>query len=257
VLRKYKKETIASYDGGIWTVGDFIENLYTISRDYFEAGMYRAVAMTLRNHFLLQEARKKRIDRVQSVRNRINEKREHLASSSYIQFYSDTCSFTDGDYRYYYDSIKKMYYNDKQMNVLEILVKSQQQASDIIEKLKAANSSENAFRELARQFTIRPGMKEKEGDLGMISSSDFGDIGKYAAMLNKGGLAGPIKTPAGYSIIMQLDYKNKFIPFEQVKDDVKKAVNERKKSFVFQKMRRKYSGQPDVVIHEDVLLNAF
>ncbi len=257
VLEKFQNETIATFEEGHWSVKDFFDNLYTIRSDYFEAGIYRAVAMALRNHFLLKEAREKRIDRVKSVRNRINEKREHLASASYVQFYSDTCTFTNDDYRYYYNSIKKMYYNDKQMRVLEILVKTQQQASGIIDELKAANSTESTFRELARQFTIRPGMKDNEGDLGIISSRDYGEIGKYAAMLNNGGLAGPIKTPAGYSVIMLHDYEDNFTPFEQVKGDMEKAVNDRKKSFVFEKMRRKYSGQPDVVIHEDVLLNGF
>ena len=100
-------------------------------------------------------------------------------------------------------------------------------------------------------------MKQKQGELGIIGKKDFGEIGRYAFMLNKGGVAGPIPTDQGYSIIMLVGYEDNFTPFENVKDEVKKMVDERKKNYVFQKLQRKYSKQPNIVIHEDVLLHGF
>ena len=257
ILEKYKNENIATYDGGVWTVSDFMEYLHTVAPAYIEAGIYRAVAMSLRNYFLLQRAQKKRIGKVESVKNEIDEKREHLLSATYLNIYADTCSFSEDDYLDYYETMKKRKYNDKEMNVLEILVKSKSQAMEIVNKIVDKNKDETVFREMAVKHTIRPGMKEKEGYLGIIRKGDYGEIGRACYALEKGGVTGPIKTDAGYSIVMVIDVKEIFALFEDVKQQVVETMELQKKSILFTRWKREYTTKPEVVIHEDVLFNAF
>lgn len=257
LFETHQTETIAAYDGGVWTVGDFKENLHTISPADFEAGIYRAVAMTLRNYFLLQTAKEKRIDKIESVKNQINEKRERLLATAYLDIYADTCSFNDQDLLYYYDQMKDKQYFDKKMTVLEILVSSEAQARELINKILSANNDEKLFRELARNNTIRPGMKEKDGYLGIIGKEDFGDIGKRCFNVNKGGVTGPIRTKDGYSIVMVLNYEKVYSRFDDVKNDILKYLEERKRDAAFQKLKRHYAGHPEVVVYDETLLKSF
>ena len=100
-------------------------------------------------------------------------------------------------------------------------------------------------------------MREREGLLGIIRKKDFGDIGKYSYSLNRGDVAGPIKSELGYSIVMVIDYKEIFTPFRTVKDELVASMQKMKKGLAFQKMKREYTAQAEIVIHEDVLFNAF
>jgi parvulin-like peptidyl-prolyl isomerase len=257
LLDSYKNETIAFYDDGDWMVSNLKDYLNTIPSRVSDGGIYRAVARSLRNYFLLQIAEKKRIEKNESVKNKINEKREHLLSSFYLDAYTDTSSFTDKDYKDYYDRVKHKRYKDKEMKVLEILVRTESRAREIINTFLDRNKDEKVFREMARQYTIRPGMKKREGYLGILRKEDLGEISRLSYRLNNGEITGPIKSDAGFSIVMVIDYKEIFTPFSEVKDEITDFMQKRKKTFVFQKMKHKYTSQPEIVIHKDLLLNAF
>ncbi len=257
LLDRYKNETIAFYDEGVWTVSNLKDYVNTIPSRVSEGGIYRAVARSLRNYFLLEIAENKRIDKIETVRNKINEKREHLLSTFYLDAYTDTCSFTDKDYKDYYERVKQKRYKDKEMKILEILVRTESRAREIINIFLDRNKDEKVFREMARQYTIRPGMKKKEGYLGILRKDDLGDISRLSYRLNIGEITGPIKSDAGFSIVMVIDYKEVFTPFSEVKDEITDFMQKRKKTFVFQKMKHEYTSQPEIVIHKDLLLNAF
>ena len=53
LLLQARDEAIAVYDGGEWTVEDFIRYLPTVNPASLQKGIYAAVAMSLRNYFLL------------------------------------------------------------------------------------------------------------------------------------------------------------------------------------------------------------
>ena len=248
LLESYKDEKIAFYDEGVWTVSDFMNYLRTIPTTLSDGGIYRAVARSLRNHFLLQIAEDKKISDKIAVKNRLNEKKEHLLSTFFLEAYADTCSFSDDDYREYYDRVKNNRFNDREMKVLEILVSSEAKAREIINILVEQNKEEKVFRELAKQYTIRPGMKEREGDLGILRKEDLGEISRHCYRLNVGEIEGPVKSPDGYSIVMVIDYQEYYIPYRLVKEEISDYMQRRKKDIVFQKMKNVYTSQPEIVI---------
>ena len=256
LFEKYKNENIASYNGGNWTVTDFLNSLATVPGRLTENTVYKAVAMGIRNYFLLDIAKDKNIDKIDVVRNTVSEKREHLLSHAFLDMYADTCSFTDTHYRAFYEKIKNQY-NKKDMSVLEILVRTEKEARDIMNKILASDKSEKVFRDMAKTYTIRPGFKEKEGYLGFITKNDYGQIGKQCYKMQKNGLMGPIKTKEGFSIVFLLDVKSKTVPYESVKEDIVKLTQQKKRTFLFQEMKEKYIKDPQIVVDRDVLQKVF
>ena len=258
LLEKYKNESIATYDGGKWTVGNMLEYLPTVAGGFNTNSVYRTVAMTLRNNFLLQIAKEKRVDKIVKVRNMVDEKRERLLSYIFLNMYADTCSVTDKEAEEFYNKNYKQY-NDKKMSVLEILVKTEKKAKEILNTILESNKGEKAFRECAGKYTIRKGMKEKEGYLGIIKKTDYGEIGRACNRLEKGNLMGPIKTKDGYSIVMLVDYAYITIPYESVKEQMKKLIDQNKTSYVFHMFKDDYlkSQAQDIKVNNDILNNIF
>jgi len=157
LLDRYQNEIILSYDGGKWTVGNFRAYLYTVSPDAIGHGIYRSVAMSLRNYFLLQEAEDKRIDKVKEVKNEIDEKREHLLSATFMATYADTCTFSDADYRDYFERNKKKLYPAARLATLSF----EDVKDEIAKQVQRARKTE-AFRKMKQKYVNRPEIKINE-----------------------------------------------------------------------------------------------
>jgi len=255
MLDQYGTQTVASYKGGVWLVNDFARYRFTLPRGTLEDGFYGAVAMALRNYFLLQIAEEKKIDRIKSVRNRIQEKRDHLLANVYVNTLADTVTFYQPDRRAYYEEHRDRFGHDRNMQVLEILLPSQPQAIALIKKLLASGKDEKLFRRLAKQHTIRPGLKAKEGYLGTIGKEAYGPIGKACFTMGKGDIMGPIKTEQGYSIVMLLDGTEVAKPFAQVEPEIEKEMQQQKRKIVYDKLRQDFLSGREIVFDEGLLIN--
>ncbi len=232
---------IATYKGGNWTVADVLRYLPSISPVSIQQGIYATVAMSLRNHLLLERARKKRIDRIPAVRNEIEEKRRHLLSSLYVAMYADTCRFTEQDIQEQYEKLKdKMFLRDKEMEVLEILCDSEKEAY----RLRTQCKSESDFRRLAQQYTRRRGMREKQGYLGMLRIDSMSGLGKVCYGCPVGKVCGPFRLPEGYSLVMVLSMRPIYADLESVKGELMNFMKERKREMVFQRFKKHYRQQP-------------
>lgn len=100
--------------------------------------------------------------------------------------------------RKYYDSTKTNYFTDKMYDVTEIFVMNDSIAIEIYNK---ANKGED-FSKLASEYTLRPGLREKNGELGLISAKRS----KYAQILNqknyqKNEILNPITFENGYVVL--------------------------------------------------------
>ncbi len=257
IFDKYHNENIAVYDGGAWTVEQFFKYLYTVSPNALGKGMYSAVAMSLRNYFLLDIAKNKKVQKDEKVQNILAEKRTEILASLFFNNYVDSYSLSQKDYESFYTNIKRKYYFNPDLHVLEILLKNEQQAWDVIKELKAGDRTEKTFRNLAEKYTQRKGFRQKQGDLGDIKKSDMGEIGKAAFKLSKGGMTGPVKNKDGFSILFLADINELYIPFNQVQDQVITQLEKQKKDYLYNLVLDKYSNNPQVVVKDFVLKNCF
>ena len=80
------------------------------------------------------------------------------------------------------------------------------------------------FTQLAREYTERPGYKEKDGILDYFRAGRWGAVGEKAFEMKVGEIAGPIPLDGnrGYSVIKLLDRKPPRIKaYEEVKSKVR------------------------------------
>jgi len=237
LLDKYAQEVIVEFDGGRWTVADFIKQTAILPRGALDEGMYRAVALSLRNYFLLHIAEKKQVAKKKAVANEIREKRDHLLSNLYVHHVADTLHFGESEYRRYYEPVKRSLFLDRVMDVYEILLKSEPQARQLMQQLLPGPVDAAKFRTLAQRYTQRPGLKSRQGHLGLIHKGDYGAIGQACAALSKGGITGPIAVPEGYAILLLADSREDFIPYEQVRARVVRDAEARKVRLVYEELR--------------------
>lgn len=255
LLEKYGRETLATYKGGVWTVDDFARHIVTLPRGTLDDGLYGAVAMTLRNYFLLQIAERKNIDEIESVRNTIREKREHLLANIYGNVVADTVTFTEADYRSFYDQHKETFFQDRRMRVLEILLPGEQEAVSLLKEILASGKDETVFRRLAKTHTRRPGMKSREGFLGIIGRQEYGAIGHSCFKMRPGDVMGPIKTDSGYSVVMLLDYTDMQVPFSEARNEVNKAMQQQKRQVVYEKLRTSFLTTTPIQCDDSMLID--
>jgi peptidyl-prolyl cis-trans isomerase C len=91
----------------------------------------------------------------------------------------------------------------REVRASHILVKSEQKAKEILEKLNNGTD----FAELAKKYSICPSSK-KGGDLGYFTKGKMvRPFENLAFSLKKGEIGGPIKTEFGYHIIKVTDQR--------------------------------------------------
>ncbi len=247
MLRDRPQAILALYDGGQWTVEDFRRTLATVSPEILQRSLFRAVAVSLRNHFLLANARQRRIDLVPTVRQEIDDKRQHLLSAAYLAAFADTCAFSEEDLRLYYQQHRSRFLRDREMQVLEILLATEQEAY----RLRTLIHDETDFRRLARQYTRRSGMREKEGFLGVMKRGDWPPLGAQAFRLKVGAATGPvIPGPEGFSLLMVAAAEDLYAPFEQVREEIRQSISQEKKAWAWRKLQALHVPEDKLILEK-------
>lgn len=242
-LMKIRNEVIAVYQGGEWTVEDFLRYLPTVNPASLQKGIYAAVAMSLRNSFLLQQAEKERIDCDPEVREQLNEKRRHLLSALYTERYADTVRFGEADYRLFYESNIQRFLVDKKMRVLEIRMSDEKAIYRVREQIE----NESDFRRLASNLNIDPELRKRGGNRGVIYRAD--DAGEWAFQTPVARPGGPYPLPGGdWSLLWVTEADPIYQPFDNVYQEIKQEMETNKKRWAFDRLVRKYAFGPQVEI---------
>lgn len=154
------------------------------------------------------------------------------------------------------------YYNEHQssytegtnkINPAHILVKTEEEAKDIIKKLDEGAD----FAALAKEFGT-DGTAEKGGDLGWINydSTEYDKTFLLAAIsLEKGKYSPtPVHTQFGYHIIKCLDKEEYPVkPLADVKEEVKQAVLEEKQYNKYVEVVTEWQKAANIKVYEDKL----
>lgn len=91
----------------------------------------------------------------------------------------------------------------KQVNAAHILVKTESEAKDILQKIKIGGK----FADLAKRYSTCPSGK-KGGDLGWFKPGQMvPEFDKAAFEATKGSIVGPVRTEFGYHLIFIKDLK--------------------------------------------------
>jgi peptidyl-prolyl cis-trans isomerase C len=172
---------------------------------------------------LIQEADKQGVGNKADVKAAIDNARQSIIINAMLADYVKKNPIKDADIKAEYDRYKAQV-GDKEYHARHILVESEQQAKDIIAKLKGGAK----FEELAKQG--KDATAQNGGDLDWASPASFvPEFSKAMTSLQKGAITEtPVKTQYGYHVIKLEDVRAaKVPPLEEVKGQIAEMLQQR------------------------------
>jgi peptidyl-prolyl cis-trans isomerase C len=171
----------------------------------------------IRREVLFQEAVKQGIDKRSDVKSKLELAHQGVVISAYVEGFVKAHPVSDDAVKKEYEALKAQV-GDKEYKVRHILVDGEDEAKDIIARLKKGEK----FETLASQ-SKDPGSKEKGGDLGWSVPTSYVKVFADAMVkLNKGQYTDvPVKSEFGWHIIQLDDTRAlKVPPLEEAKPQI-------------------------------------
>jgi peptidyl-prolyl cis-trans isomerase C len=216
---------LVRYDKGIFKVSDFKKKVESISFPYngMQIGNKEAMKYYIERwilaEVLIQIAQDERLDHEKMIQNEIKLSLEkNMLANIQTQIYGDVLP-TDNDVKSFYLKEKLDRYSTPELvKIQEVMVKDKALA----EKIKTLVVKKKNMGPYPAMYTIRPGLKEKNGIIAPFPKGTLGKVGETAFKLSVGEIAGPIPTDNNaYSVIKLLEkIPPKEKPFEKVKNKV-------------------------------------
>jgi len=138
---------------------------------------------------------------------------------------------SDQEIKQYYEKNKDKFAPVTQIRASQILVKTEDEAKKIEDKLKKGED----FAQLAKKYSIDTATAKNGGDLGYFSRGQMLPEVEAAAMrLKPGEISEPVKTKLGYHIIKVTDKKTgQVVEFDKVRNLIQQNLMAEKQKEVF------------------------
>lgn len=186
----------------------------------------------VRRELLLQEAEKRKIGERPEVADQVAALRRDLMLRAILQEeVSAKIAVEDKDAQEYFRAHPEEF-SGESVRARHILVKTEEEAKQILERL----AKMEPFEELARTLSKDSGTASKGGDLEYFRREEMlPEFGKAAFALKAGEVSGVVKTPFGYHIIKLVDRKKgQPATYEQVKDQLRRRLFDERQNQRFQ-----------------------
>jgi len=210
----------------------------------------------LAQDFLKKEALKKGIDKSKEYKDRLNQIKEGAMADKFRKevIWKDL-TVDSTEIELFYERNKDKYIAPAQAHVLEIMVKTEEEAQKMLKQLRAGAD----FKKLAQENTIRTYAKRNGGDLGFIAKSNYPELFDAAFQLKKGQLGGPIhllQSPVGegYSVIKLVeksDQRQKTL--KEMEPQIESAATYEKKNAVYQQWLAQARSKTQIKIDQSGL----
>ena len=252
-LAKVGKTTItqAEYERELKSLPEFAQQLFEGAE-----GKERFLDELIKKELLYQEAQKKGLDKDEEFRQKIEEfKKITLIGYLLEKEVEEKAEVTDQEVKEYYEQHKEDFANITQMRASHILVKTESEAQEVLERIKKGES----FAKVAREKSIDPGSARNGGDLGYFSSGQMvPEFEAAAARMKKGEISPPVKTKFGYHIIQVTDKKvGKTIEFDKVKTLIHQRLSADKQKDIFDSYIAKLRNNYTVDVNQEALSEMF
>jgi len=202
---------------------------------------------------LLSEAAKSNIEKDKEFENRLAEIKEQLIIESLLKKkLTSGANISDEDLQKYYEANKEKFRKDREINTRHILLKSEDEAKQVRDKLQAGED----FSDLAKKYSIDPNAKVTGGEVGFHPKGTL--LPEYEAAAFKlakvGQTSGIVKTQFGYHIIRLEGIKPpQYVPFAEVKDFIKQQLVQEKQKDVLDKYIEELKKSAKITINEELL----
>ena len=172
---------------------------------------------------LVQEARRRGLDRDVEVQRLMNEARRQILVSRLLEIVrqNQPVEVTDQEVAQFYQENKKNFEEPETTRASHILVESEEVAKKALERVKNGEP----FAKVAEELSTDPS-KSRGGDIGTFSRGQLiPEFEEACKSLNPGQMSGVIKTSLGYHVILLTDRKQAHIrPLGEVKDPIRQRL---------------------------------
>ncbi|HTI18710.1 MAG TPA: peptidylprolyl isomerase [Trinickia sp.] len=191
----------------------------------------------INREILMQEAVRENIPARPDVKAQVAVAEQTVVLRALIEEYLSKNKPTDAEVKARYDQLVKQA-GGNELHLHHILVDNEQQANDLIAKIKAGAK----FEDLAKQYSKDPGSAKNGGDLDWSNPSAYvPEFGKAAEQLKKGQMTQtPVHTQFGWHII-RLDDTRPITPppLDQVKPQIVQQLQQEKLQAFEQSLKAK------------------
>ncbi|KNH05258.1 Peptidyl-prolyl cis-trans isomerase [Candidatus Burkholderia brachyanthoides] len=189
---------------------------------------------------LMQEAARESIANKPEVKAQIAVAQQTVVLRALIENFVKAHPVTDAEVKARYDELVKQNGGGKELHLHlhHILVDNEQQAKDLIAKIKGGAN----FEDLAKQYSKDPGSGKNGGDLDWSSPSAYvPEFGAAAEKLKKGEVTPePVKTQFGWHILRLDDSRDVAPPpLEQVKTQISQQIQQEKLQAFEEELKKK------------------
>ena len=186
---------------------------------------------------LAREAKKAGLDKSTDVKTQMDLAAQTVLVRAYVTDWVKKNPIPDADLHKEYDAIKTQI-GDKEYKVRHILVKTEDQAKEIISELQKGAK----FDELAKARSEDPGSKEKGGDLDWNAPANFvKPFGDAMKATPKGKFTPqPVQTQFGWHVIEVEDVRDAKVPgYDEVKPQLQQRLQAQWLDKYFKDLRAK------------------
>ncbi len=206
----------------------------------------------VRRELLTQEAERQKLEEQPEVAEQLKAFRQELLLRTLVQKeIGEKVAVDDKEVEDYFKAHADEFSGDK-IRARHILVQTEDEAKQVLERL---NTKKEPFEEVAKSVSRDTFTAQKGGDLDYLGREQMvPEFAKAAFALKVGEVSGPVKTPFGYHIIKLIDRKKgQPMPFEQVKDQLKRRMLEQRQTEKFQAWLKQLEDKAKVTREESYL----
>jgi len=211
---------------------------------------------SLVRELLLDVAKKKNLEESKDFKKEWGgAKEKEMAKRMRSQVILKGVGISDDEIKSYYDRHKDRFTIQPQVKVSEILVKTEEEAKDVLKQLKKGAD----FAQLAMEKTIRTHAKNSGGDLGTFNRMRYPELFDAAVEMKKGSLGGPVKIRdrqfgEGYAVIKLEDKtEGKLQPLEEVEERVISMARKEKDNTIYNNWVENAKTRYKIEIYDEVI----
>ncbi len=186
----------------------------------------KVLEQIINKKLIVQKAMNDGITKEKAYQDALNNIKENLAFQVWQQKELKSIDVTEKQQKDFYEKNKDKFKVPAKLNARHILVKTEDEAKDIIGQLNKASKKEQKFIELAKSKSVGPSGKNG-GNLGEFQANqmvpEFANAAK--ALDKKSYSKNPVKTQFGYHVIYLKDKKpGKSLSFNEVKGKISRML---------------------------------
>ena len=246
---------LAEVNGTAITSADFEREVKALP-EYIRAmadtpqGKQELIDTLVMRELILQQAAKEGLDKGAEIDEKLAELKKRIVVDTYLKKKVETdAQLSDEELKKFYDQNLEKFKSGEQVKASHILVKSEQEAKDILAQLKGGS----VFEELAKAKSVDTSAS-KGGDLGWFGKGNMVPVFEKAAFsLKEGELSGIVKSEFGYHIIKLTGKRAAGVrTFDETKEQIKAALMPAKQQQIFMQLKEDLKKGAKIELKETV-----